>query len=59
MTAAIAYLEIMLFFVGFVYGLLLGNRDLHWLKRSLGGGFFFALWYIAVPISLLQDRRAR
>jgi RsiW-degrading membrane proteinase PrsW (M82 family) len=48
-------IEIGLFVWGFLYALLLGNKDVHWLIRALLGATFFAFFYIAIPAVYITE----
>jgi ATP/ADP translocase len=51
----ILIVETMMFLCGFLYALAIGRKDMFWLRRGLCGGFAFALFYIVLPIALLED----
>ena len=50
--------EFVLFGLGALYGLLLGDSDKPKLQRMLAAGSLFALFYIAIPLLEFQTRRS-
>ena len=55
MWTAIIAIEIVLFAWGFLYALLLGSKSMHWLVRALYGAFFFAFFYIEIPVIYITE----
>lgn len=50
-------ITIELFFFGFAYALLQGNKQMNWFIRSIWGGVFFAFFYITFPILIFLDKK--
>jgi hypothetical protein len=57
MISYLIIFESTLFGWGFLYGLARGREDVFWLWRSLGSGLLFALFYIAIPIIIISEKR--
>ena len=52
-------MEITVFVLGCLIGLMTGREDLHPAVRCLWAGVFYALWFVTIPMMIIDNRRGR